>query len=239
MQQHNGLFITLEGADGSGKTSAAAVIKKLFEEQGYETVMLTREPGGSVVAEQIREILVNEDRSKEAIDPQVQTFLFLAARLQHLKRVIVPAIRRGAVVISDRYLDSTMVFQGLLNDQTSFIENLTGVKDIKSLRVRPDYTFFFDVSLETSLARSKKRGMNGLDEIHLGAKQDTTELFRKYFTSVINVYRTARVQRIDANESIESVHAQLRLSVKDIVEDVAANDGNRFGFHYRTLDMPM
>lgn len=214
-----GMFISIEGADGSGKTTAIDGIIRELHALGVTKIKRSREPGGTVIAEQIRHILVNEDPLIESIDQQVQTLLMLAARLQHLKKVIIPALQEGYTFISDRYLDSTAVFQGLMNEQSAFVRGIYCVSELKMLSYRPDYTLFFDVAKETSMARAKGRGVNGLDLIHQGNVRDSTELWRQHFTAMRTVFGEERIHTIDANQDLEGVSAQVRTAMVKILMD--------------------
>ena len=104
-----GLFITLEGPEGSGKTSAIKVVKQKLDELGYDIVM-TREPGGTDISEQIRSVILN--RSNTMMDPRTEALLYAASRRQHLVEKIWPSIKEGKIVICDRYLDSSLSYQG-------------------------------------------------------------------------------------------------------------------------------
>lgn len=189
-----------------------------------ENILTTREPGGSGVAEVIRNILVHEDRDVEAIDPAAQMLLFLAARLQHLKSTIIPALEAGKIVISDRYIDSTRVFQGLLNKRAVLLFDLLSIPELKIMELRPDHTLFFDVSRENSEARSKNRGLNGLDKIHQQRTTDVTQLWREHFQAESRDYSSERIHRIDANKEPAEVSAQIRSTlVKILVAEHALN----------------
>ncbi len=140
-----GIFVTLEGIDGCGKSTQALILKKFFEEKGFE-VLLTREPGGSNIGPSVRKILFNEE-----MNPVSEFLLFAADRKQHVDTVIRPALKAGKVVISDRFLDSSVAYQGygrgvsldFISHVHAFILNGT----------LPDLTVLFDVPPETGLGR--------------------------------------------------------------------------------------
>jgi dTMP kinase len=219
-----GLFISVEGADGSGKTSMISHIKTQFEKQGL-TVTTTREPGGTWIAEAIRRILVDEDPAIESIDPAVQTLLLFAARLQHLKRMILPKLMEGQVVITDRYLDSTAVYQGILRDQSLLIDQMRHLSVVGFTSVRPDYTFFLDVSLEVSKARCQARGGNNLDKIN--NEFDLPALYRQHFQVVTRSVGADRIKTIDANRSVGEVQTQVDRDCEEIA-----------GHRYSSLSAP-
>jgi dTMP kinase len=181
------LFISVEGADGAGKTTACQELKELFESRGRE-VLLTRQPGGTELTAKIREILVNEDPTVEAIHPKAQIFLFLADRIQHIHHTILPALAQGKVVIIDRFIDSTMVFQGLMKGQSKLLHALYDTPGFELLKLRPDHTIFLDVSREDSIKRSAHRGLNGLDRIHQENKKDITQIWREHVGNLAAAY---------------------------------------------------
>lgn len=181
------LFISVEGADGSGKSTACQYLKELFENRGHK-VLLTRQPGGTALTTKIREILVNEDPSVEAIHPKAQILLFLADRLQHIHHTILPALAQGQVVITDRFIDSTMVFQGLMKGHHKTLHALYETPGFELLKLRPDHTIFLDVTLEDSIRRSAHRGLNGLDKIHQESKKDVTQIWRDHMDLLAAAY---------------------------------------------------
>ena len=148
--RRRGVFITLEGPDGSGKTAQADRLRAAVAAAGREAI-LVREPGGTAAGERIRAILMDRGATAVQLTQRTDALLFLAARSQLVETVIQPALERGAVVISDRYLDSTLAYQGY-----------GGGLDVEALRIvgrfatgglRPDLTLLFDVSVEVGLAR--------------------------------------------------------------------------------------
>jgi dTMP kinase len=178
------LFITVEGGDGAGKTSAIGTINHYFWQLNKDYIS-TREPGGSAVAEQIRQIVVNEDPKIEKIDDATQVALFLAARKQHLVSTILPALTAGKSVICDRYIDSTHVFQGRMKGMFPTIEAFQAAPGMRITAVRPDYTFFFDVDRQVALSRLDTRRQNGLDKIHTENGVDVYSLWRAHFQEVM------------------------------------------------------
>ncbi len=152
-QSIHGKFITIEGADGAGKSTQALRLKEYLQEKGYETV-LTREPGGTRIGEQVREILLNPE--SKYIDFKTEVLLYAACRSQLLKEVIIPALMDGKIVISDRFVDSSIAYQGYARDI-----DLSFVKKINRLIVGeffPDITVFLDVPVQTGLGRNRDKG---------------------------------------------------------------------------------
>jgi dTMP kinase len=145
-----GLFITLEGPDGSGKTAQAERLRAAVAASGQE-VLLVREPGGTAAGERIRAILMDRDESSIHLTQRADALLFMAARAQLVERVIEPALAGGTVVISDRYLDSTLAYQGFGGELG--VEELLPVGRFATGGLRPDLTVLFDVPVEVGLAR--------------------------------------------------------------------------------------
>jgi dTMP kinase len=146
----HGVFITLEGPDGSGKTVQAERLRAALAATGRETV-LVREPGGTPAGERIRAILMDRDESSVLLTQRADALLFMAARAQLVETVIRPALARGAVVLSDRYLDSTLAYQGF-GGQLGVAE-LQPVGRFATGGLRPDLTILFDLPVEVGLAR--------------------------------------------------------------------------------------
>lgn len=151
-----GLFITLEGPEGSGKTSHMAPLTKWLEIQGRQ-VLATREPGGTAISEQIRAVI--HDLKNQEMHPHTETLLYQAARAQIVEQVIRPALARGVIVLCDRYADSTLAYQGYghqqdLNEVRALIRYATG-------GLQPDLTLLLDVDPETGLKRSTQRRSKG------------------------------------------------------------------------------
>ncbi|GAB4306156.1 MAG: dTMP kinase [Roseovarius sp.] len=145
------LFVTLEGIDGSGKSTQARRLAEALRARGHE-VVLTREPGGSPGAEQIRALLL--DGPPERWSPQTEILLFTAARRDHLERVIEPALSRGAVVICDRFADSTRVYQGLRGaDLGALVDRLHAL----IIGREPDLTLLLDIDPQAGLGRAAAR----------------------------------------------------------------------------------
>jgi len=147
-----GLFVSFEGIDGSGKSTQARLLSGRLRDAGHE-VVLTREPGGSPGAEEIRKLLLTG--AGDRWSPETELLLFTAARRDHLERVIGPALDRGAVVISDRFADSTRVYQGVGRaDLRGLVDALHGLM----IGREPDLTLLIDIAPGVGLARAAARG---------------------------------------------------------------------------------
>ncbi len=145
-----GVFITLEGPDGSGKTVQAERLRAALAATGRDA-LLVREPGGTPAGERIRAILMDRDESSVRLTQRADALLFMAARAQLVETVIRPALERGAVVLSDRYLDSTLAYQGF-GGQLG-VEELLPVGRFATGGLQPDLTILFDLPVEVGLAR--------------------------------------------------------------------------------------
>lgn len=147
-----GLFISFEGIDGSGKSTQARLLAERLRAQGRD-VVLTREPGGSTGAEEIRRLVI--EGAGDRWSPETEVLLFTAARRDHLERVIVPALARGAVVITDRFADSTRVYQGVARaDLRAMVDALHDL----TIGKEPDLTLLVDIAPDLGLARAGARG---------------------------------------------------------------------------------
>jgi dTMP kinase len=176
------MFITFEGPEGSGKTSAANEIVRLLVSKGYD-VLYTREPGGTPIAEEIRGIIL--DKKNTALDPRAEALLYAASRRQHLIEKVWPALKEGKVVICDRYLDSSLAYQG--GARNIGIDNVLNINLFATEGTFPDLTLLFDITPEKGLERiaiNKKREVNRLDlealEFHRMVRETFLELAKKY-----------------------------------------------------------
>ena len=149
------LFITLEGVDGCGKTIASELLAcRLMEEFGYDSVINTREPGGVDIAEQIRDVILSVKNT--GMHPRTEALLYGAARIEHLEKVIIPALNSGKFVICDRFIDSTVAYQayGRMGTNVEFIDTLN--KIVCGNRM-PDLTFVLDISEAEAKKRMRAR----------------------------------------------------------------------------------
>ena len=155
------MFITLEGPEGSGKTTAVEAAVKRLQEMGYEIVR-TREPGGTPISEQIRNVIL--DKANTSMDGRTEALLYAASRRQHLVEKVWPAIKEGKIVICDRYLDSSLAYQG--GARGLGIDEILNVNLFATENTWPDLTLLFDIKPEIGLARinaNADREVNRLD----------------------------------------------------------------------------
>jgi len=145
------MFITFEGIDGSGKTTQILMLKDYLDSIGCQTIFI-REPGGTKFSEIIRDILLNKDID---INPTSELMLFEAARADLTHRVIIPALRKGIFVLSDRFFDSTTTYQGY--GRRLDLNQIMGINEMATFGIEPDITFYLKLSLEESHKRSKHK----------------------------------------------------------------------------------
>jgi dTMP kinase len=148
-----GRFITVEGGEGAGKTTQLAFIREYLERAGYQ-VVLTREPGGTVLGEEIRALLLGHRH--DGMTPATETLLMFAARAEHLKRVIRPALTAGCWVLCDRFTDATYAYQG--GGRGVSPERIAVLEDWVQGELRPDLTLLFDLPVAAGLERAGRRG---------------------------------------------------------------------------------
>ena len=142
------MFITFEGIDGSGKSTQIQLLKEMLEKRNH-VVTILREPGGNILSEQIRQLLLG---SKEQVDPRCELLLFTAARAQLVGSVIRPALEAGNIVICDRYIDSSVAYQGYGRGLS--IESIESINDFATAGLIPDITFIFDLSVDDAAKRA-------------------------------------------------------------------------------------
>lgn len=176
------MFITLEGPEGSGKTTAVNTAVNKLMEMGYEIVR-TREPGGTPIAEEIRNVIL--DRKNVNMDPRTEALLYAASRRQHLVEKVWPALKEGKIVICDRYLDSSLAYQG--GARNLGIEEVLNINLFATENTWPDLTLLFDIKPEEGLKRiaaNADREVNRLDleklEFHQKVRNTFLELAKRY-----------------------------------------------------------
>ncbi len=205
----NGLFISIEGLDGSGKTTQIQGIKTYFENRDIQPVLL-REPGGTKIGEKIRHILL--DPKNIEMDSVSEMLLYAASRAQNVAENILPALDEGKVVICDRFIDSSIVYQGYGRELD--VDEVLNV-NLAAVRHRlPDITFFLDKNPEASLKRRKEatqadRLENEEIEFHIRVYKGYMELCRKY---------PKRIIKLDAENCIEAINKKIVATLDSILE---------------------
>ena len=158
---NRGLFITFEGPDGSGKTTQIKMLAQHCAERGFD-VVLTREPGGTPISEKIRNIILDPGNIEMA--GTTEALLYAASRAQHVSQLIIPSIEQGRIVLCDRFVDSSIAYQGFAR---GLGDGVRVINEFATLGIRPDLTFFFDVDPETAHARNVASGKS--DRLELEA----------------------------------------------------------------------
>lgn len=206
-----GLFITFEGPDGSGKTTVStAVVEKLLKE-GYQ-VKYTREPGGSKIAEEIRDVIL--DPKNTEMDARCEALLYAASRRQHLVEKVLPALEEGITVISDRFIDSSLAYQG--------VGRGIGVDEVYAINMfavegkMPDKTIYLSIDAKTGLDRinANRTSLDRLD----AESEDFHNKVHEGYEMVVEKYKD-RMIVIDASKDVDSVIEEAYQSVKGLLDD--------------------
>ncbi len=204
----NGKFITLEGIEGVGKSTNLRFVAALLQERGHD-VVVTREPGGTPLAERVREILL--DHADEAVPPLAELLLMFAGRAIHLENQIRPALKRGCWVVCDRFTDASYAYQGGGRGQSA--ERIAELEQWVQRDFRPDLTLLLDADPAVGLGRVGRRGESDRFEIER----------RDFFSRVRETYlararaEPARMRVIDASLSLEAVQDKIRIEINKIL----------------------
>jgi len=205
-----GVFITIEGPEGAGKTTIIQMLARQLEQYGYNVVQ-TREPGGIDIAEQIRHVILAKENT--AMDPRTEALLYAAARRQHLVEKVKPALEQGAIIICDRFIDSSLAYQGFargLGVDEVFSINQFAIEDMM-----PVLTLYFDIDPELGLRRinqHKGREVNRLDletiDFHQRVREGYLQLVERF---------SDRIQVVDASKPVDEVYSAALMKIKAIL----------------------
>ena len=211
-----GYFITLEGPDGSGKTTQAHLLRKQLASLGY-SVILTREPGGTQIGDQIRTVL--HDKRNTEMTARAEILLYSASRAQHVTQLILPALEAGKVVISDRFADSTLAYQGY--GRGLDLQPLYAITDFATRGVVPNLTLYLDIAPELGLRRRRQSGeeWNRLDAELL----DFHERTRLGYLELVGL-NPERWVVIDASQTVSHVQSTLIALARSRIETWCAQD---------------
>jgi dTMP kinase len=203
-----GILISFEGIEGTGKTIQSKLLCEYLSKKGYE-VILTEEPGGTHIGLKIRDLLLSLET--KGMMPLTELLLYNASRAQHIKEVILPALNRGAVVITDRFSDSTIVYQG--HGRRIDLKLIHFIESIVTEGLRPDITLLLDLDVETGLKRN--RGINKSDRLEL----EDIEFHKRVREGYLEIAgkQPERIKLIDASGSIEEVHNKIVSVVTDMI----------------------
>ena len=205
------LFITLEGPEGSGKTSAIKIVKEQLEEEGYQIVM-TREPGGTPISEQIRNVIL--DKNNTAMDYRTEALLYAASRRQPRVEKVWPNVQSGKIVICDRYLDSSLAYQGYARELG--VEDILNVNMYATEGTFPDLTLLFDLEPEVGLARinaNSEREINRLDleklSFHHRVRNGYLELAKRFPERYVIINAALPLEDV-AKQALKAIRERLK-----------------------------
>lgn len=209
-----GAFITFEGTEGSGKTTQCRQLAQTLRNQGYH-VLETREPGGTPLAEAIRELFLSTskaNRHKEPITPACESMLIFGARAQHVTHVIQPALKKGMVVLCDRFFDSTLAYQGYARGlEKSFLYQ---AQQFATGGLEPHFTFFLDLPIQDGLARRRQsKKQDRLDQESLRFHQRV----RRGFLALAK-HNPARIHRVDARQSPQTLASHIASVTEQLIQ---------------------
>ncbi|MDS1029761.1 dTMP kinase [Bacillota bacterium LX-D] len=207
-----GKFITIEGPDGAGKSTQANLLSKYFQSLGFQ-VVLTREPGGTPLAEKIRDLLLDPENIK--MKPLTEVLLYAASRAQHVGELIYPALEAGKIVISDRFSDSSVVYQGVGRGLNK--KQIQQINSYAALGLQPDLTILLDLDPAKGLERLKCRykGRQCLDRL----EQESLDFHRRLRAGYLALAEEEpkRIKIIGAEGTIEEIHRLVRSLVQDFL----------------------
>lgn len=199
-----GLFVTVEGVEGGGKTTQARMLVNALRKQGYP-VLFTREPGGTPLGEKLREIIIDRDND---MDPLTETFLFAASRREHVTKVILPTLADGITVVCDRFCDATVAYQAYGRGVS--LDDVLAINRMAAWGVRPDMTLCLDLEpalgMERVAQRYRKSG-GALDRL----EQMDAAFFQRIREAYLEMMQEDpdRFRRLDAAKSVEAVHEEI------------------------------
>ena len=204
-----GIFITMEGPDGSGKSTQIALLKEYLEKEGYD-VIITREPGGTRISDNIREVILNPEYKE--MSSVTEMLLYASARAQLIAEVIGPAIDSGKAVISDRFVDSSLVYQGMargLGVEKVYEINKAAIGDYM-----PDVTFMLDLPAEVGISRKKdQKELDRMEQESLDFHRSVAEGYRQMADRFPD-----RIKTIDATLPIEEICGIIKGRVKELLD---------------------
>ncbi|MEQ3505803.1 dTMP kinase [Enterococcus cecorum] len=195
----NGLFITIEGPDGAGKTTVLNELFPRLQMIAKKEIIKTREPGGVLIAEKIRQIILNPDHRQ--MDERTEALLYAAARRQHLVEVIMPALNEGKIVICDRFVDSSLTYQGA--GRRIGMKEIAQINEFATEGLEPDFTLYLDVDSDTGLRRIQNHRRQDVDRLDLEGLEFHQRVRHAYLK--LAEENPVRIHRIDAKMSLQEV----------------------------------
>nr|WP_317356397.1 dTMP kinase [uncultured Tyzzerella sp.] len=196
----SGLFITMEGTDGSGKSTQLNLLSQYLEKKGFNIVFV-REPGGTKIGEKIRDIILDINNKK--MDYMTEAFLYASSRSQLVSEIIAPELKKGSIVICDRFVDSSIVYQGIARNIG--IDVVKKINNIATGGLTPDITFFLDLSPQEAIKR--KIQQKELDRL----ESEKDYFYKKVYDGykLLISQNSERIKVIDATQSIENIHKNI------------------------------
>ena len=218
-----GTFITFEGIDGSGKSTQLRLLAGVLKQAGCD-VLLTREPGGTPVGNRLRAALLD---AQEEVDPLTELLVFAADRAQHVRRVLRPALEAGQVVFSDRYADATAAYQGAGRGFSP--ELISEIIELATEGLKPDLTLLFDLSVEDSTTRTRRRSNGKQQGDRLDAEADEFHVRVRDAYLRLAQAEPERIKIVNTNQPLELTHAR----VKEIVMPFLQSRGHVCDYEVR------
>lgn len=204
-----GLFITLEGPDGSGKSTIARLLADYLKEKDYD-VVTTREPGGTKISEDIRDIIL--DTNNTNMSYVTEALLYAASRAQHVSQKIRPAIESGKVIICERFVLSSLVYQGIARGLG--IEKVKEINDFAIQGINPDLILFFDIPPDVALKRKTKKNQG--DRLEREKLEFHKKVYEGYL-SLIDIYKE-KINLIDATKTKHNTFQQVKVALDNLLE---------------------
>lgn len=200
-------FIVIEGGDGTGKSTQIKLIAEYLRKKGFD-VIITREPGGVTTAEKIRGIILNEE-----IDPVTEALLFASARREHLKKKVIPALSKGQIVLCDRFVYSSLAYQGYARGLG--IENVYKINEPAIEGIMPGLTILLELSPEKGIERINSNRADEVNRLDLEGL-DFHNKVRDGYSKVVEMYPENKYVKIDASQSIEDVFEDIKKAIDNI-----------------------
>lgn len=205
------LFITFEGGEGSGKSTVLKLVSESLKDKGYK-VICTREPGGIEIAEQIRNVILDKKNTK--MDAKTEALLYAAARRQHLVEKVIPELKKGSIVLCDRFIDSSLTYQGYARGLG--MEEVFSINQFAIEGYMPDLTLFLDVSPETGLSRIQKDGEREVNRLDLESIEFHSKV-REGYHALLEQF-PERIKIVNAEKDIETVLSDVLKEVLTYLE---------------------
>ncbi|MEB3025196.1 MULTISPECIES: dTMP kinase [unclassified Parvimonas] len=207
-----GLFITFEGPDGCGKTSIINLIKEYYKDN--EKIIFTREPGGTKISEKIREIILSNDNAN--MSPRTEALLYSASRAQHIDELIKPNLEKGNIVVSDRFVLSSLAYQG--GGRELGVEDVRKINDFAINGVNPDMIIFFYVDPLTTL---KRKSLNeNADRLELSGDDFHSRVYDTYMELLEEMKDDEVLRKVDATKSMEEVFEDVKKIIDEKMEEL-------------------